>query len=298
MKKARAAGFAVAAGRHRRRNPLDPDAAASPGTLVLTRGQARGHLRRRCAGRLVELNVRDGEWVKKDTVMAKLSNPEKQTRTRQNCRRTTTSTSPRPVVQPEPGARKPGHGAPARANGRGPRAGASRRSTSRSASSTLVAPRDGQVMGVPHSRDDRASVLKPGKPFCEVGDPHHLEAHLILDQADIDLVRAEPPRLGQDLRRSETTFRARSSEIAKRNREDIPPELRNMAGGEIATKRTPRPAQIKPLNGRLRGDHPDREPRPRPSSPASAGSPRSTAGPTPSAGGSGGLIAKTFHFNL
>ena len=24
--------------------------------------------------------------------------------------------------------------------------------------------------------------LKPGKPFCEVGDPHKLEAHLILDQ--------------------------------------------------------------------------------------------------------------------
>src|SRR5581483_11366991 len=29
-------------------------------------------------GRLVELNVKNGEWVTKDTVLAKLSNPEKQ----------------------------------------------------------------------------------------------------------------------------------------------------------------------------------------------------------------------------
>ena len=29
-------------------------------------------------GRLVELNVKNGDWVTKDTVLAKLSNPEKQ----------------------------------------------------------------------------------------------------------------------------------------------------------------------------------------------------------------------------
>ena len=29
-------------------------------------------------GRLVELNVKNGDWVKKDTVLANLSNPEKQ----------------------------------------------------------------------------------------------------------------------------------------------------------------------------------------------------------------------------
>src|SRR5439155_12815351 len=53
---------------------------------------------------------------------------------------------------------------------------------------TLVAHRDGQVMGVPHP-ETTGQWLKPGKPFCEVGDPHKLEAHMILDQADIDLVR-------------------------------------------------------------------------------------------------------------
>lgn len=29
-------------------------------------------------GRLVELNVKNGDWVKKDTVLAKLSNPSKE----------------------------------------------------------------------------------------------------------------------------------------------------------------------------------------------------------------------------
>ena len=49
---------------------------------------------------------------------------------------------------------------------------------------TLVAHRDGMIMGVPH-REKVGEWLKPGKPFCEVGDPHHLEAHMILDQGDI-----------------------------------------------------------------------------------------------------------------
>ena len=35
-------------------------------------------------------------------------------------------------------------------------------------------------------RNARGQWLKPGKPFCTVGDPHKLEAHLILDQSDID----------------------------------------------------------------------------------------------------------------
>ena len=54
----------------------DPDAAPSSGFDGAQAGQARGGLRRD-RGRLVELNVRNGEWVTKDTVLAKLSNPEK-----------------------------------------------------------------------------------------------------------------------------------------------------------------------------------------------------------------------------
>ena len=58
---------------------------------------------------------------------------------------------------------------------------------------TLVAPRDGQVMGVPQ-RETRGQYLKPGKPFIEIGDPRKLEAHLILDQTDVDLDPVERAR--------------------------------------------------------------------------------------------------------
>src|SRR5262249_9380125 len=65
---------------------------------------------------------------------------------------------------------------------------------------TLVAGRDGQIVGAPH-RSTIGQWLKPGKSaiadktinydkpfFCEIGDPHRLQAHLILEQSDIHLI--------------------------------------------------------------------------------------------------------------
>ena len=46
---------------------------------------------------------------------------------------------------------------------------------------------------------------------------------------------------------SEITFKSKVSEVAKRNREEIPPELSNVAGGEIATKQDPKTGQPKPI---------------------------------------------------
>ncbi len=107
---------------------------------------------------------------------------------------------------------------------------------------TLYAPKDGQVMGVPHP-ETLGQWLKPGKPFCEVGDPHHLEAHLIVDQGDIDLIRKGGRAWVKIYGRAETTYLSEVSEVAKRNREDIPPELSHMAGGEIAGKADPKTGQ-------------------------------------------------------
>ena len=76
---------------------------------------------------------------------------------------------------------------------------------------TLVADRDGQVVGAPH----RASVgqwFKPGKPdaipsaarrqavLLRDRRPHKLEAHLILDQSDINLLRPRQQGLAEDRR--------------------------------------------------------------------------------------------------
>jgi putative peptide zinc metalloprotease protein len=70
---------------------------------------------------------------------------------------------------------------------------------------------------------------------------------MILDQSDIDLVHLKNRAWVKIYGDSETTFRSSVSEIAKRNREDIPPELSSTAGGEIATKQDTKTGQVKPL---------------------------------------------------
>ena len=134
VKKARAAAFAVAAVALVTAILLIPTPLRVQGTLVLKLAKPE-EVYAEVEGRLVELNVKNGEWVTKDTVLAKLSNPEKQKELLAAATRTTTSTSPSASwYRPEPRAREPGAGHAARGDRREPRADASRRSPSRSAS--------------------------------------------------------------------------------------------------------------------------------------------------------------------
>jgi putative peptide zinc metalloprotease protein len=117
---------------------------------------------------------------------------------------------------------------------------------------TIVAPCDGQVIGVPH-QSTVGQYLKTGKPFFEMGDPHKLEAHLILDQTDVDLINSmghgnKPTTAWIKIYgTSETTWKSYVSEVARRNREEVPDELSNAAGGEIATKQDEKTGKAKPL---------------------------------------------------
>jgi putative peptide zinc metalloprotease protein len=116
---------------------------------------------------------------------------------------------------------------------------------------TLFANRDGIVIGVPH-REQTGKWLKAGELFCEVGDPKKLEAHLLIDQSDVDLIRpsaerTRPKAWVKVYGRSSRTIRSEVEEVARRNREEIPPELSNQAGGEIATKPDQETGQAKPL---------------------------------------------------
>ncbi len=114
---------------------------------------------------------------------------------------------------------------------------------------TLRAPRDGYVVGFPKP-ETVGQWLKPGgKPFCEVADIKRLQAHLIIDQSDVDLVKEKdhPRAWVKVYGTSERTFRSRVDEVARRNRDEIPPELSNLAGGEIATKPDKETGQAKPL---------------------------------------------------
>ena len=197
-------------------------------------------------GRLVTLNVRDGEWVKKDAVIATLSNPEKMRERRS--------------LQEQYDVnwyKAQWFGASSNRDSRAlslqhnqmaeDLSPAIDKVSSQIGSLTLVAHRDGQVMGVPHF-ETVGQWVKPGKPFCEVGDPQKLEAHLIIDQGDIDLVRVGRRSWMKIYGGSEMTWVSRVGEIAKRNRDDVPPELSNNSGGEIATKQDPKSGQAKPIS--------------------------------------------------
>ena len=143
-------------------------------------------------------------------------------------------------------------------------------------------------MGVPHPETVGPVAQARASRSARSATRTKLEAHLILDQSDIDLDRGSTAaawiKIYGD---SETTCTSKVGEIAKRNRDEIPPELSNLAGGEIATKPDPKTGAVKPLTAVYEVIIPSTTPTSS-SSPASAASPRSTAAPTPSAGGSGG----------
>ena len=199
VKKARAAGFAVAAVAIVAGDSPDPDAAADPGNPGADGGQARRDLRRgRGTARRAQRPRRrvgqegHGHRHAHQPREAEGAGPEAGRTRRSTCTRPSGTTR-------APSART----APmAASTSRWPRSSSRciEKINEQIGKLTLVAHRDGQVIGVPHP-ETVGQWLKPGKPFCEVGDPHQLEAHLILDQRDIDLIRAGSPRLGQDLRR-------------------------------------------------------------------------------------------------
>ncbi len=244
VKKARAAGFAAIVVATLAGILLIPTPLRVQGTLVLTAARPE-EVYAESPGRLVELNVRDGQWVKKDTILAKLSNPEKSRELLQIQEQQGTNfvkavwfkTSP----NNEHRAIATQHDAMAR-----DLEPAIEKVVEQISKLTLVAHRDGMVMGVPHP-ETVGQWVKPGKPFCEVGDPHNLEAHLILDQSDIDLIRVNRRAWIKIYGDSEITFKSRVSEVAPKNRDEIPPELSNLAGGEIATKQDPKTNAAKPL---------------------------------------------------
>lgn len=110
----------------------------------------------------------------------------------------------------------------------------------------LFAPRDGIVMGVPHG-ETLGQWLEPGKPFCEIGDPVQMEARLILDQSDIDLFGKGSKAWVKIYGNSERTISSQVTQIAERSREEVPPELSQLAGGEIATEPDQQTGQVRPL---------------------------------------------------
>ncbi len=250
VKKVRAATFAAVAVAMVTGILLIPTPLRVQGTLVLTVAKP-AEIYAVVPGRLMTLNVRDGDMVKKGAILATLSNPEKMRDKAEQLQEQHDSSYMKAIWFGS-------------ASDEGSRAQYKKfmqmeqqlevplsKISDQIAMLTLTAPRDGQVIGVPHP-STIGQYLKPGKPLFEVGDPQKLEAHLILDQSDVDLINSrdsnnKPIAWIKVYGTSETTFKSYVSETAQRNQEEIPTELTNNAGGEIAAKQDEKTGKNKPL---------------------------------------------------
>ncbi len=245
MKKARTAGFFAGVAALITGVLLIPTPLRVQGTLVLA-PEKPALVYGETPGRLVSLEVKDGDPVEEGQVIARLSNPELQ---RERMARQEEQAVHMAWFESLDHTQSAGNRAMARVR---QEQGADLeevidRINDQIRDLTITAPRSGVAMKVP-KRETIGQHLKPGKPFCEVADPHKLEARLILDQSDVDLIRTDRQAWIKIYGLSETTFHGKVSEISKRNREQVPPELSHQAGGEIATKPDPKdPQSAKPV---------------------------------------------------
>jgi putative peptide zinc metalloprotease protein len=244
VKKVRASAFAAGAIALVSAILLIPTPMRVQGTLVLKLAKPE-EVYAQVEGRLVEMNVKSGQWVKEGTVLAKLSNPQKVKELAE--RQQDHDVNWHKALWYGQGSQNED-----RAQSKQYEQFAEKMEKVISELSqvigklTLVAHRDGQVIGAPH-REKVGEWLKPGKAFCEIGDPTQLEAHLLLDQSDIHLIDLDSTAWVKVHGRSELTFKSKVSEIAKRTREDIPTELTNMVGGEVASKPDQKTGSARPL---------------------------------------------------
>ncbi len=251
VKKARAAGFFAVAAASIAGILLIPTPLRVQGTLVVQVADP-AILYPAVEGRLYELYVRDGDRVKKGDPIARLSNLPKMRERLTLTEQVDTNMEKAQVYMSSLQVGDHGLFSQFKQNAEmlNPLV---EKVNEQIAKLSIYAPRDGYAMGVPHP-ETTGMWLKPGdKPICEIADPHKLEAHLILDQSDVDLVRLDrddglPKAWVKMNGDSEKTRRSYVSQVARRNRDEVPPELSNLAGGEVATKPDEKTGTAKPLS--------------------------------------------------
>ena len=90
--------------------------------------------------------------------------------------------------------------------------------------------------GHPMSEKNLGCWLQAGELFCQIGDPRQLEAHIVVDQADIDFVTAgQRVQICLDAHPGRI-FEGTISDIADSELKTGPRRLTNKAGGELPTK--------------------------------------------------------------
>jgi hypothetical protein len=82
--------------------------------------------------------------------------------------------------------------------------------------------------------------------FCQIGDPHHWEAHILIDQDDIDFIKADQPVAIKLDELPYRTFYSRITEIGPEIKV-APRHLSSKSGGDLMAKQD-ESGQERPLN--------------------------------------------------
>ncbi len=90
--------------------------------------------------------------------------------------------------------------------------------------------------GSPLEPKNLGAYLKPGVPFCQIGDPKKMQAALVIDQADIDLVDIGQPVVVKLDELPGDTYKSEITEISKVELKVSPREMSHRTGGDLQTK--------------------------------------------------------------
>jgi putative peptide zinc metalloprotease protein len=110
---------------------------------------------------------------------------------------------------------------------------------------------DGQLpdwSGSPMEKENLGAFLQEGVLFCQIGDPRKLEAVIVVDQADRNMIRQDQK---VDIKIDELphdTITSKIAEIAESELKVSPQRLTNKAGGELATKTDPHSGVERPMS--------------------------------------------------
>jgi putative peptide zinc metalloprotease protein len=108
------------------------------------------------------------------------------------------------------------------------------------------APRDGIVMSPPRV-DEIGKRYEKGDVLCSIGDPHHLRALMPISPADYSLLRRDLDKVDElavEIRvrgRGNRIWHGKLSQLPEEEAKEIPVQLTNKAGGDVAVKPSNKP---------------------------------------------------------
>jgi putative peptide zinc metalloprotease protein len=98
------------------------------------------------------------------------------------------------------------------------------------------------------------ATYQPSELICRVGDPEKLEAELVVDQADIDLLDQtmaggkQPETVLQFDAFPGKTLTSRVVDVASDEIKSMSPTMSSRTGGEVNTQQDRRTGQVRPLS--------------------------------------------------